>query len=100
MNRPFLKWPGGKSRLMPYIAPRLPQGKTLIEPFVGAGAVFLNTDYDHYILNDINQDLISLYKILKAQKKTFIHYCHSFFTSKNNTEKRYYFLRKKFCPGI
>ncbi|MFT5297982.1 MAG: DNA adenine methylase, partial [Colwellia sp.] len=30
----------------------LPKGNRLIEPFVGAGSVFLNSDYDEYLLSD------------------------------------------------
>ena len=60
-HRAFLKWAGGKYRLCDVISTMLPNERRLIEPFVGAGSVFLNTDYDEYILNDINQDLINLY---------------------------------------
>ena len=40
-NRPFLKWAGGKFGVINAILQVLPPGNTLIEPFVGAGAVFL-----------------------------------------------------------
>ncbi|HWQ76130.1 MAG TPA: DNA adenine methylase, partial [Syntrophomonas sp.] len=46
--RPFLKWPGNKYRIIEAIKGRLPVGKRLVEPFVGSGAVFLNTDYERY----------------------------------------------------
>jgi DNA adenine methylase len=94
--RPFLKWPGGKYRLLGKILDHLPQGKTLIEPFVGGGAVFLNSDYSGYLLNDANQDLITLYQLLKKEGVSFIETCKPYFTKKNNSEKRYYVLRKKF----
>ena len=42
------------------------QGNCLIEPFMGAGSVFLNTEYDSYILADINSDLIHLYNTVKT----------------------------------
>ena len=38
----------GKYSLVEEIAERLPDGRVLLEPFVGAGSVFLNTDYDAY----------------------------------------------------
>ena len=60
-NRAFLKWAGGKYSLVEHIQARLPQANKLIEPFVGAGSVFLNTQYKRYLLNDINPDLINLY---------------------------------------
>jgi DNA adenine methylase len=94
--RPFLKWPGGKFRLIDKISDSLPQGKQLIEPFVGSGAVFLNTEFSRYLLNDANRDLITLYQILQKQGLEFIEYCRRFFTQKNNTEEKYYRLRAKF----
>ena len=54
--RPFLKWPGSKYRIVDAIKARLPEGNRLVEPFVGSGAVFLNTDYNRYLLNDNNPD--------------------------------------------
>ena len=95
-TKSFLKWAGGKYRLLDKILPCLPNGNRLIEPFVGSGAVFLNTDYQHYLLNDVNNDLITLYKILIKQPATFITYAQSFFTVKNNTAQHYYQLRQKF----
>jgi DNA adenine methylase len=62
--KPFLKWAGGKYRLIDRIQSALPAGNRLIEPFVGSGAVFLNTDYKSYVLTDSNPDLINLFKNL------------------------------------
>ena len=39
----------------------------MVEPFVGSGAVFLNTDYQKYLLADINEDLIILYQYLQSE---------------------------------
>lgn len=94
--RPFLKWPGGKFRLIDRIRDYLPKGQQLIEPFLGSAAVFLNTNYDHYLLNDKNWDVISLYRILQKEGHHFIEACRPMFSKKNNTDKRYYFLRKHF----
>ena len=66
-NRAFLKWAGGKYPLLDDIKRHLPKGECLVEPFVGAGSVFLNTDFSRYILADINSDLISLYNIVKMR---------------------------------
>ncbi len=94
--RPFLKWAGGKFKLCPWLKLHLPEGKRLIEPFVGAAALFLNTDFKKAILNDCNPDLITLYQTLQSEGETFIAYCRSFFTPKNNTSKQYYRLRQRF----
>ncbi|HBT98926.1 MAG TPA: DNA adenine methylase, partial [Sulfurihydrogenibium sp.] len=62
--RPFLKWAGNKYKIVEDIKRLLPVGNRLIEPFVGSGAVFLNADYKSYLLADINEDLINLYRTL------------------------------------
>ena len=95
-NRPPLKWPGGKYKLCDKIIPALPKGKVLIEPFAGAGAIFLNTDYKHYIINDINSDLIALYKYLKANPKKIISSSAKLFNSKYNNKNTYYKIRNQF----
>ncbi|MDZ7660918.1 Dam family site-specific DNA-(adenine-N6)-methyltransferase [Thiohalophilus sp.] len=94
--RPFLKWAGGKYEIAQKIRKYLPEGKTLIEPFVGAGAIFLNTDYPKYTLNDVNQDLINLYKSIQENGDTFIKDARKLFSEKNNTATAYYRLRDKF----
>jgi DNA adenine methylase len=95
-HRAFLKWAGGKYGLSDVIAKMLPKGQRLIEPFVGAGSVFLNTDYDEYILNDINKDLINLYKILQKTPDTFIDDARKLFTANNNDADVYYQFRAEF----
>ena len=94
--RPFLKWAGGKFRLQDRLRNQLPEGRKLIEPFTGSGAVFLNTDYERYLLGDINQDLITLYQILKTDAKKFIPYCQDWFKQSENREEAYYHWRDKF----
>jgi len=95
-TKPFLKWPGGKFRLLDRIRNRLDHGKRLVEPFVGSGAVFLNTSYKKYLLADTNPDLINLYLYVQKNDKVFIDYCKSFFTPENNCEDRYYEFRDQF----
>lgn len=95
-NRAFLKWAGGKYNLTEQINARLPEAKRLIEPFVGAGSVFLNSDFDEYLLNDINADLIEMYKIIKRRPKQFIKDAKYYFQPKFNNADAYYQLRDKF----
>lgn len=95
-RRPFLKWAGGKYSLLDEIRRHLPEGECLIEPFLGAGAVFLNTNYSRYILADINSDLIDLYKIIKTKANEYIKESHKLFTTRNNRADAYYVLREEF----
>lgn len=96
LMRPFLKWAGGKYRVLPHVLASLPKGRRLVEPFVGSGAVFLNTSFDHYLLADINADLIGLYRSLQQDGDSFIAHARRLFTARNNTPERYYALREKF----
>lgn len=95
-QRSFLKWAGGKYNLIEPITAMLPDGNKLIEPFVGAGSVFLNTDYPKYLLNDVNPDLITLFKYVKRRPKRFIEDARKLFTAANNTAEAYYSLRQQF----
>ena len=94
--RPFLKWAGNKYRIIDRIKKSLPNGKRLIEPFAGSAAVFLNTDYEKYVINDNNPDLINLYNFLKNDGAEFIKKCRYYFTPRFNNEEQYYKLRQKF----
>jgi DNA adenine methylase len=98
MSKPFLKWAGGKYKLARFIETHLPSRtrKRLIEPFAGSAAVSLSLDFDAYLLNDTNADLIGLFRSLQNQKQEFIAYACSFFTAANNESGRYYELREQF----
>ncbi|QKJ85308.1 DNA adenine methylase [Paramixta manurensis] len=95
-HRAFLKWAGGKYPLLDDIRRHLPPGDCLVEPFVGAGSVFLNTDYPRYILADINNDLINLYDIVKTRTAEFIRDARVLFTPEANDSLFYYAHRSEF----
>jgi DNA adenine methylase len=64
--RPFLKWAGGKSRLIQQYIPYFPQFyKTYYEPFLGGGAVFFYLQPTTSVLTDINAELISTYRCVR-----------------------------------
>ena len=96
MNKPFLKWAGNKFRIIDTIRTMLPEGSRLVEPFAGSGAVFLNTDYDRYLLADSNADLISLFTIVRDQGESFIAQCEKLFRAATNQEAYYYRRRDEF----
>lgn len=94
--RPFLKWAGGKYRLIERIKAKLPVGNRLLEPFAGSCALSLNTGYTQFWLNDINADLVNLYQVLQREGPAFIHFCSKYFTQEYNTADKYYQLREQF----
>ncbi|MFC1609938.1 DNA adenine methylase [Myxococcota bacterium] len=60
--KPFLKWAGGKGKLVPQILDRFPEhfGR-YHEPFLGGGAVFFALAPRKAVLSDVNGDLIATY---------------------------------------
>lgn len=96
-HRAFLKWAGGKYRLIADIQPHLPKKACLVEPFVGAGSVFLNTDFEQYLLADVNPDLINLFNVVKADVEQYIAESKLLFLHpKANTEAFYKARRTEF----
>ncbi len=96
--RSALKWAGGKKKVINDIASLLPsKGKRrLVEPFVGGGSVFLNLDFEEYLLVDMNKDLIALFNLIKNQPTRFIYDAAKLFNGDNNQPEKYYQLRSQF----
>jgi len=90
-----LKWLGGKATIIDEIKKVIPEGKRLIEPFAGSCSVMMNTDFEHYIIADINPDLIALYQSIKIEPERFISISQCLFHD-NNNEIDYYRLRDVF----
>ena len=97
MRKPFLKWAGNKYKILDYIVPLVGTPHRFVEPFAGTCSVSLNVDAGHYYINDINSDLINLYKeVTNANSDEFIPFCGELFIPENNTKDEYISLRKYF----
>lgn len=107
MIKSFLKWAGGKSQSLYFLHQHMCKRNILngitnniegrfIEPFVGSGVVFMNIDADEYVINDVNTDLVLIYKALQVNGKAFIAMCEELFIPENNTPEKYNELRKEF----
>lgn len=58
--RPFLKWAGGKQRLIHDLGPMVPSFKgRYFEPFVGGGALFFHLAPEKAVISDVNRELIN-----------------------------------------
>lgn len=68
MVPPIFRWAGGKRWLAENIAREINalQPTVYVEPFLGAGAVALNIDAEHYLLGDANDALINLWQQVVA----------------------------------
>ncbi len=63
---PFIKWAGGKRQLLPELKKRLPSNfNNYYEVFLGGGALFFDLQVQNAFLNDINEELISVYKEIR-----------------------------------
>lgn len=63
---PVVKWVGGKRQLLDHIIPLLPKKITsYCEPFLGGGAVLFSIQPHKAIVNDLNSDLIIVYKTIR-----------------------------------
>lgn len=64
--QPLIKWPGGKSGEFDYIKNLIPSYDRYIEPFFGGGAVFFQLQPEKAIINDIVEELVDFYKLVKG----------------------------------
>ena len=72
-SNPIIPWIGGKRRLAKHILPLFPDHTCYVEPFCGAAALFfLKTPVKAEILNDVNGDLINLYRVVKSHLEEFV----------------------------
>lgn len=62
---PVVKWPGGKTKLLPELLTRMPaQFGRYYEPFAGGAALFFRVAPERAVLGDANADLIGLYRAI------------------------------------
>lgn len=70
---PFVKWVGGKRQLMTEIASHIPNNfSRYFEPFVGGGAVLFHIQPRKAVINDSNEELVNLYKVVQDSPDALI----------------------------
>ncbi|UCG23209.1 MAG: DNA adenine methylase [Chloroflexota bacterium] len=73
--RPFLKWAGGKRRLLGQYADYFPLPSTIgryYEPFIGSAAVFFHLQPAGACLADVNQNLVEVYRAVQQDVESVI----------------------------
>lgn len=84
---PVLKWVGGKRQLLKDIGKHLPGNySTYYEPFLGGGAVFFNLQPNKAVVNDINEELINIYTVIRDELEALIEDL-----KKHKNEASYYY---------
>lgn len=94
--KPFVKWAGGKGQLIGQIEQFLPVGfstwkdVTYVESFVGGGAMLFHMlqtyrNISHAVINDINIELATCYRIIKTA-------CNELIDALQSIEHQYFSL--------
>lgn len=95
--KPFIKWVGGKTNLLPTIVSKLPKYiDNYVEVFLGGGAVFYelrSKDLIHgsITLNDYNQRLITTYEVVRDSPNELLELLR---VHKENHSKDYYYKQR------
>lgn len=96
--KPFVKWVGGKTQLLPQLLERVPKSLgTYYEPFLGGGALFFALKPERAVLSDVNPHLINAYRGVRDRYRAIVscllehEHLHS--------EEHYYEERAKLNEG-
>ncbi|ONI45753.1 hypothetical protein AN641_03495 [Candidatus Epulonipiscioides gigas] len=105
--KPFIKWAGGKTQLLPEIRKKYPEGlgvtiNKYCEPFIGGGAVLFDI-LSHYalkeiLINDINKDLINTYAQIKNNIEILLNdlsNMQNVFWDMNMDDRKIYYYNKR-----
>ena len=90
--KPFLKWAGGKTQLVPELLKRVPKTyNKYLEPFLGSGALFFALNPKKAVLNDSNRELIETYKVVQERPEELIILLKNH--ARNHSKAYYYEMR-------
>ena len=95
--KPILKWAGSKRQLLPelkkYITPAFLGPGCFYEPFIGSGALAFDLEHPRTVINDLNSELVNLYRVVKAQPEELIKELmqHQSCASSADLAKDYYY---------
>jgi len=73
VTEPIVPWIGGKRRLAERLLALFPSHECYVEPFAGAAAVlFAKPRSDVEVLNDVNGELVNLYRVVQHHLEEFV----------------------------
>ena len=95
---PFVKWAGGKREVInKYLHKYFPQNfNNYIEPFAGAASVFLYLQPNQAIINDVNSELITTFKVIKQDVTSLVIELDKY--HKRHSKEFFYQIRKRKLP--
>jgi DNA adenine methylase len=84
-TKPVLRWQGGKSRMLKQILPLIRPHVCYCEPFFGGGAVlFAKERSSTEVINDINGNLVALYRNLQFHLPALVGELEWLFAARQN----------------
>ncbi|MEB1941248.1 MULTISPECIES: DNA adenine methylase [Xanthomonas] len=92
--KPFLRWAGGKTRLLSAILPHVPKNfRNFHEPFLGSGAIFfaVRSRAQQCYLSDLNSELINLWRAVQARPRALFNRLQPYLDRQGEDE--YYVIR-------
>lgn len=73
MSKTIIPWVGGKRKLAKHLLPLFPAHTCYVEPFCGGAALFfMKGPSKAEVLNDINSDIVNLYRVIQNHLEEFI----------------------------
>jgi len=88
--KPFLKWAGGKTHLLPVLRQCVPNTFCrYFEPFLGGGALFFDLCPSPAVLSDSNEELVQCYEVVRDKPEELIQHLADFGVS----EREFYRVR-------
>lgn len=73
MAKPIIPWMGGKRRLATHLLPRFPSHDCYVEVFAGGAALFfMRPPARVEVINDINGELVNLYRVVQHHLEEFV----------------------------
>ena len=103
---PFIKWVGGKGKLLAQLLPMLPPGAELmrhVEPFAGGGAMFFARRPARALLCDVNPALTDLYLAVRDDVDAVITALEPLVSEHAMAAGSYYRVRERYnarrAPG-
>lgn len=107
--KPFIKWVGGKSQLIPDLIFRIPsdlnnKATTYIEPFIGGGAFFFwliahGYVFQKVIINDANPALVNAYQVIRDMPEelieTLLRLKEEYMSLANEDARKTYYYSKR-----
>ncbi len=94
---PFLKWVGGKGKILSQLFPLLPPGVDRmrhVEPFVGGGAMFFGRGPERALLCDVNPALIGTYQAIRDRVDEVIAALQKL--KRAHSDEAYYRVRSRY----